>query len=330
MMKVVVTGGAGYAGSILVPRLLNRGYVVKVLDLFMFGENVFDEYKMDRNLIQIKDDIRNEAAVRTAMVDTDSVIHLACISNDPSFELNPDLGKSINYDSIFNLIRYAKDFGAQRFIYASSSSVYGINDSPSITENTELKPITDYSKYKAMCEEVVLRANNSEFATCVVRPATLCGYAPRQRLDVIVNILTNTAVNTGIIKVNGGEQKRPNLHIQDMAELYMWLLELPLEMIAGEVFNVGYQNHTLMELAKIVAEGVNDENVRIETVPTNDLRSYHISSEKIKNSLGFVPKQTIQDAVIDLRMAFNSGLLPNSMTDSRYYNIKRMQEINLK
>lgn len=332
-MKVLVTGGAGYLGSILVPRLLNRGYTVKVLDLYMFGEHIFDPYLEDRNLLQIKGDIRNETAVRTAMMGTDIVIHLACISNDPSFELNPELGKSINYDSIFNLIRYAKDFGSSKFIYASSSSVYGVNDLPNITEEVELKPITDYSKYKAMCEEVVLRNNSPEFVTCVVRPATLCGYAPRQRLDIIVNILTNHAINTGIIKVNGGEQKRPNLHIQDMAELYAWLLELPSEMISGEVFNIGYENHTLIDLAKMVQETIcylAITNIRIEQTPTNDLRSYHISSEKIKNYLGFFPKNTIQNAVYDLYQAFSAGLLPNSMTDSRYYNIKRMQELNLK
>jgi len=193
-----------------------------------------------------------------------------------------------------------------------------------------LEPLTDYSRYKALCEEVLLRYQSPDFTTVIVRPATVCGYSPRQRLDVIVNILTNHAVNTGQIKVFGGDQKRPNIHIQDMVDLYLLLLELPDARIAGKIYNAGYENYTVRQLAEKVRDVVGPDRVKLITVPTNDPRSYHISSEKIARELGFRPKHTIEDAVRDLVQAFADGRLPNSMTDSRYFNIKRMQEIHLR
>jgi nucleoside-diphosphate-sugar epimerase len=258
----------------------------------------------------------------------DAIIHLACISNDPSFELNPELGKSINLDAFEPLVRIAKESGVKRFIYASSSSVYGIKDKPEVTEDMVLEPLTDYSKFKAMCEEILAGYQSPEFTTVTIRPATVCGYSPRLRLDLTVNILTNLAVNKGEITVFGGQQKRPNLHIEDMAALYLLLLELPDDKIAGKVFNAGYENHTVSEIAGMVRTTIGPQ-VQIVTSVSNDNRSYHISSAKIKREIGFVPTHSITDAIQDLKNAFDSDLIPNSLTDARYFNVKQMQNINL-
>jgi nucleoside-diphosphate-sugar epimerase len=327
--KVLVTGGAGYVGSVLVPKLLAEGHNVAVLDLYIYGESLFEEFKEHPRLRQIKGDLRDPEMVRDALWGCDAVIHLACISNDPSFELNPELGKSINYDSFRPLVRAAKAAGVERFIYASSSSVYGIKDDPEVTEELALEPLTDYSKFKAMCEQVLAEERAPGFVTCTLRPATVCGYAPRQRLDVVVNILTNQAFNTRHIKVLGGSQKRPNIHIQDMTDLYVFLLQQPDERIDGEVYNAGFENHTLNQLAEMVRRQVGND-IAVDVVPTNDLRSYHVSSDKMRRKLGFTPKHTIEEAVSDLVSAFRAGKLPNSLDDPRYFNIKRMQEISLK
>jgi nucleoside-diphosphate-sugar epimerase len=259
----------------------------------------------------------------------DAVIHLACISNDPSFELDPALGKSINYDAFFDLVAVAKDSGVQRFIYASSSSVYGVKAEDNVTEELPLEPLTDYSKYKALCEEVLLRAQSPEFTTVVLRPATVCGYSPRLRLDLTVNILTNYAFNKGRITVFGGDQRRPNIHIEDMAAVYLRLLEAPAHLIAGRTFNAGYQNHTVRHLAEIVRSVVG-RSTEVVTTPSDDNRSYHISSERIRRELGFVPSHDIEDAVRGLVDGFEAGRIPDPMTDIRYYNIKTMQALQLK
>jgi nucleoside-diphosphate-sugar epimerase len=327
--NVLVTGGAGYVGSVLVPKLLAEGHKVAVLDLYLYGEHLFDAYKDHPRLRQVRGDLRDAATVREALWGCNAVIHLACISNDPSFELNPELGRSINYDAFRPLVRAAKAAGVERFIYASSSSVYGIKEEPEVTEELPLEPLTDYSKFKAMCEEVLEQERAPGFVTCTLRPATVCGYAPRQRLDVVVNILTNQAFNTRRIKVLGGTQKRPNIHVEDMADLYAFMLQQPDEKIDGEVYNAGYENHSLMQLAEMVKRQVGND-IEVDVVPTNDLRSYHVSSEKMRRQLGFKPKHTIEDAVRGLVHAFRAGKLPNSLEDPRYFNIKRMQEVGLK
>jgi len=328
--QVLVTGGAGYVGSVLVPKLLDKGYRVKVLDLYLYGENVLDAVKDNPNLEQIKGDIRDRALLERMMPGTDALIHLACISNDPSFELDPQLGKSINYDAFFSLIEVSKHCGVKRFIYASTSSVYGIKEEENVTEDLALEPLTDYSKYKVLCEEVLLREQSPDFTVVIIRPATVCGYSPRLRLDLAVNILTNLAVNTGRITVFGGQQKRPNIHIEDVTDLYVRLLELPDEMIAGKIFNAGYENHQVSEIAEMVRKVVGRKGVEITTTPTDDNRSYHISSEKIKCELGFEPKHTIEDAVKDLCDAFKAGKIPNPIDDIRYYNVKTMLANKLK
>ena len=327
--QVLVTGGAGYVGSVLVPKLLQAGYRVKVIDLYLYGDDVLAAVKYHPGLEEIKGDIRDRSLLEKIMPGCDAVIHLACISNDPSFELDPDLGRSINYDAFFDLVDVAKDNGVKRFIYASSSSVYGIKEIENVSEDLPLQPLTDYSKYKAMCEDVLLGKREPGFVTLILRPATVCGYSPRLRLDLTVNILTNHAINNGKITVFGGAQKRPNIHIEDMTDLYVKSLQWPDEAIDGKIFNAGYENHTVTEIAEMVRNVVG-EKVEIVTTPTDDNRSYHISSEKIKMELGFVPQHTIEDAVKDLADAFRAGKIPNSLTDIRYYNIKMMQNLNLK
>ena len=327
--EVLVTGGAGYVGAVLVPKLLKQGYRVKVLDLYMYGRHVLDAVADHPNLEQITGDIRDRALLERVIPGCDAVIHLACISNDPSFELDPDLGKSINYDAFPTLVDVSKDSGVRRFVYASSSSVYGLKKEENVTENLPLQPLTDYSKFKAMCEDVLLKKREPGFVPLILRPATVSGYSPRLRLDLIVNILTNHAVNNHRISVFGGDQKRPNIHIQDVTDLYVQSLEWPEAAINGKVFNAGYDNHSVMEIAGIVRDGVGGD-VEIATVPTDDHRSYHISSDKIRRELGYEPKRSIGDAVGDLVTAFDAGKIPDPLNDIQYYNIKTMQALKLK
>jgi len=327
--QVLVTGGAGYVGGVLVPKLLEHGYRVRVLDLYLYGTEVLNGVKGHPGLEQIRGDIRDRAVVERAMRGTDAVIHLACISNDPSFELDPDLGRSINYDAFLPLVDAARDAGVRRFIYASSSSVYGIKNEPNVTEELPLQPLTDYSKYKAMCEDVLLARRAPGFETVIFRPATVCGYSPRLRLDLTVNILTNHAVHTRTIKVFGGQQMRPNIHIEDMTDLYVQALAWPAAKVDGAIYNAGYENHRVLEIADTV-RGVVGADVRIVTTPTDDNRSYHISSEKIKRTLGFEPRHTIADAARDLVRAMGEGKVPEAMSAERYYNIKLMQRVKLR
>ena len=328
MDTVLVTGGAGYVGSVLVPKLLAAGHRVKTLDLHVFGKQVLEGVKDHPRFQLVQGDLRDVPLLKQIIPGCDAVIHLACISNDPSFELDPSLGKSINYDCFADLVDVSRSSGVRRFIYASSSSVYGIKETPSVTEDLPLEPLTDYSKFKALCEEVLLEKRRPGFTTLILRPATVCGWSPRQRLDLSVNILTNHAVNNRKITVFGGQQLRPNLHIEDMTDLYLKTLRWPAEALDGQIFNAGCQNLKLIEIANIVKQIVG-EDVEIATTTSNDLRSYHISSEKIKRELGWEPKHTVEDAVRDLVAAFAAGRIPEPMTDIRYYNIKTMQALDL-
>lgn len=330
---VVVTGGAGYVGSVLIPKLLAAGHRVRVVDLYIYGEDVLDSVKDNPGLTQIKGDIRNRELMEKALAGADAVIHLACISNDPSYELNPQLGKSINYDAFVQLAELSRLAGIRRFIYASTSSVYGVKEEENVTEDLRLEPLTDYSKYKALCEEHLLGLKSPGFDFLILRPATVCGYSPRLRLDLSVNILTNHAVNKGKITIFGGEQARPNIHIEDMTDLYVKSLAYPAEKINRKIFNAGYQNLKMKDIAVLVRAGVasemNRQDIELATTPTDDNRSYRISSEKIRSELGFTPARTIEDAVRDLCRAFKAGKVPDPLTNPRYFNIKTMQALNL-
>jgi len=325
MRNIFLIGGAGYVGSRLVPMLLSQDYKVSVYDLFIYGDTIDDH----PNLKKIKGDMRDLNKVKKSILGSDTVIHLACISNDPSFDLNPELGKSINFDPFEELVNISKNEGIKNFIYASSSSVYGIKEEKDVDENFSLKPLTDYSKFKAMCEDILIKNNSSEFVATIIRPATVCGYSKRQRFDVVVNILTNLAYNKGEITVFGGDQLRPNINILDMCGAYLHVLNSKNELISGEIFNVGYDNLSVNKIANLVKDNLGKEVV-IRNLPTDDNRSYHISSEKIKNKLGFINKYNIKDAILELKTAFENNLFENSLENEFYFNIKRMKSIELK
>jgi nucleoside-diphosphate-sugar epimerase len=330
--KIMVTGGAGYKGCVLVPKLLKAGYETVVYDLLLFGAAGLPT---DPRLTVVEGDVRDTAKYAQAVHGCDAVIHMACISNDPSFELDPQLSRTINYDCFEPLVAASKKAGVRRFIYVSSSSVYGVSDAPEVTEEHPLVPLTDYNKYKGLCEPILLRYQSPEFTTVIVRPATVCGYSPRMRFDLTVNILTNHAVNRGAITVFGGAQKRPNIHIEDVTDLYVKMLQYPTELVAGDVFNAGYQNHTVAQLAQLAkavveAESPGREPIRIDTTSTNDNRSYHVSSRKIAGKLGYRPNHSIEDAVRDLCHAFKAGKFPDSMTNEDYVNVKTVKKLSLR
>lgn len=331
---VLITGGAGYIGSVLVPKLLRKGYRVKVLDLYIYGDNVLLPHKSDYLLEEIKGDIRDTELLERSLRDCDAVIHLACISNDPSAELDLQLTKSVNCDAFVPLLELSKKHGVGRFIFASSASVYGISEDPNVTEDHPRVPVSEYNKSKAYCEDQLNRFYSDDFSIVTIRPATVCGYSPRLRLDLTVNILTNHAFHKGEITVFGGSQYRPNLHIGDVTDLYVQLLDEPNNRVSGKIFNAGYRNLTVLEIAKAVKRIVEQDypekgDISIRTVPTDDIRSYRISCERIEKELGFKPKKTIEDAVRDLCQAFKRNEFPDTLTSSRYYNVKKMKEINL-
>ncbi len=329
MKKLVVFGGGGYCGSVLVPQLINEGWNVTVFDTFWYGT---DHLPQVSNLHLIQGDVRDLPKVRQALSGQEYVLHLSCISNDASFELDENLSTSVNLDSFEPLVIEAKNAGVKRFAFASSSSVYGVSDSPNVTEDHPLVPLTLYNKYKGMCEPLLFKHTDQNFIGVVFRPATVCGYGPRLRLDLSVNILTNHAVNKGKITVFGGDQLRPNLHIQDYADLCKVVLTAPVEKIANQVFNCGYQNMSIMDIAKTVKRVVEEVfpekgNIPIEVTESNDPRSYHINSDKIKTALGFQPKYSVEDAVRGLCAAFREGRIPASFDDDKYYNVRTMKAI---
>jgi nucleoside-diphosphate-sugar epimerase len=323
--KIIITGGAGYIGSVLVPNLLAKGYEVVVYDVYHYGETFKDIN--DPKLTEVKGDIRDKEKLVEAAKGCDAMIHFACISNDPSFEMNPELGKSINYDAFFNVVEAVKVNKIKRLVYASTSSVYGIKDKEKVVEEDSLEPITDYSKYKAECEKI-LRNLDADFEWVAVRSATVCGYGPRLRLDVVVNILTIHALVNKKVKIFGGEQSRPNINIKDIARVYEMLLEAPKEKINRQSFNAGFQNLTVDEIAKLVMK-VCGPDITSEYVPSDDKRSYNINSDKLSKVLGFKPKYTVEDAIRSIVEAFNKGLIKDGINNPLYHNIKRMKELGL-
>ena len=331
--SIFITGGAGYAGSCLVPELLKKGYKVTVYDIMYYTDKFLP--KKNENLKIIKGDIRDKEKIFTSCKNHDVFIHLACISNDTSFALDEKLSTSINLDAFEPMVKAAKKAGVKRFIYASSSSVYGISDKKNVTEDHPLVPLTLYNKYKGLCEPLLLEQTDNNFEGVIFRPATICGYAPRQRLDLSVNILTNFAVNKKMIKVFGGDQLRPNLHVMDYSDAVQVLIESESKKIKNQIFNVGYQNLSILQIANLVKKVVEQKlpknnKIKIIRESSDDNRSYHINSEKIKNILGYSPKRTIENAVEDLCDAFKNGLLNNSFNEDIYFNINRMKNIKAK
>ena len=332
MKTVLITGGAGYKGCVMVPKLLAAGYRVIVYDLMLFGSDGLPSHP---NLKVIQGDIRDTQAYSEAVQGCDYVIHMACISNDPSFDLDPSLSRTINFECFEPLVLASKKAGVKRFVYVSSSSVYGVSESPEVTEEHPLVPLTDYNKYKGLCEPILFKHQSSDFLCVTIRPATVCGYSPRMRFDLTVNILTNHAYHRGLITVFGGSQQRPNIHIDDVCELYIELLDMPAEKIAGEIFNCGFENQTVDQLADIVKSVVEQEfpdkaPIQIQHTTTNDPRSYRITSRKITEKLGWKPKRNIEDAVRDLCQAFKQGKFQsNTLEDESFINVKTVKKLGL-
>ena len=327
MKKVLVTGGAGYVGHALVPRLLAEGYSVTVYDMLYFGCRLPNH----PSLRVVQGDIRDTKKLTECLAGQHAVLHLACISNDASVELDEKLSQTVNFDCFEPMVVAAKKAGVKRFIFASSGSVYGISDAPSVTEDHPLVPVSLYNKFKGMCEPVLWK-HKSDFFTCaVVRPATICGYSPRTRFDLSVNLLTNQAVKHDKIIVFGGAQMRPNLHIKDMVDAYVLMLKAPRERVHGETFNLGYQNLSILDIAALVkSEMPLGRDIEIITTPSDDLRSYRLNSDKIARVLDFRPRRGIVDGVRDLVRAFGNHLLPNSFDDDWYYNVRTMKKIGAK
>ncbi len=325
MKKIFIPGGAGYVGTVLTEMLLEANYKVTVYDLFIYGDHIKDH----PNLEKIKGDLRDLKKLTKSIKNHNYIIHLACISNDPSYDLNPKLSKSINFDCFESFVKAAKENNIERFIYASSSSVYGIKKEKNVYEDMKLEPLTDYSIYKVMCENILNKYSSENFITINARPSTVCGFSKRQRLDLVVNILTNQAFHTKKIKVFGGDQLRPNIHIKDMCRAYIELIEAKQSLVNKQAFNIGFENFSVLEIANIVKKNMDNE-INLEKVSTDDIRSYHVSSEKIKSSINFKTKYNIDNAVRDLKNAFKENFFKDPLSNEEYFNIKKMQKIDLK
>lgn len=320
---ILVTGGAGYVGSALIPSLLKKGYEVIVYDLYLYGD-VFKNLKHPR-LKEIKGDIRDAERLIHAGRGVDQLIHLACISNDPTFDLNPALGKAINYDGFFNVIQTMEQNQIKRLIFASSASVYGVQEGE-MRETVEPRPITDYSRYKYECEKLL---HHSSINHVILRPATICGYAPRQRLDVVVNILSIDALINKKIQVFGGSQKRPNLNIKDMVDAYQLVLAAPDSLVSGEVFNISHSNLPVLEIANLVKKVLADGRIKLEQVDTQDIRSYHLNTKRMAHILKFQPSYSIEEAIISLKKAYDQGLFIDALNNPLYHNIKMLKQLKL-
>jgi len=333
MKNLLITGGSGYVGSRLIYKLLEETDLNIInFDISLFGDK---HLPVNKKFIYYKGDITNsekfENSIKLNKVDT--VLHLACISNDPTYELNSELSKKINYDCFENLVKISKRNKVKKFIYASTCSVYGISNSPNVTETNDLKPITDYNKYKALCEPILKKYLDDSFIGIIIRPATVCGFSEKMRFDLTVNILTNYGYNKGFIKVFGGEQSRPNLHIDDMCELYKSLILNDIRKFNGEVFNVGTENLKIIEVAnkvkQVLKNKFNKENIDIRVEKSADIRSYMINSDKIKRLYGFEFKKTVDDAIGELCEKFKNGVIQDSFSD-KWSNIKVLSKMENK
>jgi nucleoside-diphosphate-sugar epimerase len=329
--KILVTGGFGYVGSRLVPHLLELGHHVRVLDLMLYTEAglkaleknpAFPQWKGRFECIQ--GDIRNPDEVQRALSGMTTVIHLAAISNDPTGEIDDTLTRQVNFDAVGLLVSLARSSGVKRFINASSSSVFGIKNDANVVESLEPEPLTSYSRYKMLSEWVVASASSPDFCTVNIRPATICGYSPRQRFDLTVNKLTADALAKRVITVHGGEQRRPNVGMSDMINLYGLLVDTDAALINGRTFNFGFENHKVIEIAKIVQGELADLNVEIKVTETLDKRDYHISSKKLLEVLHYQPVSSIRQEVANLRKALSSGEFAD-IDAPEYYNMKFMK-----
>jgi nucleoside-diphosphate-sugar epimerase len=307
-MKIFLTGACGYKGSVLVPKLLKAGHEVVAFDIMWFGNFLAPH----PDLTVVKGDIRDAGAYDLAGID--AIIHLSSVANDPCGDLDPKLTWEISCLATMQLADCARRQGVGRFIYASSGSVYGIKDEEQVTEDLELLPISEYNKTK-MCAERIVLSYRDDMVVQIVRPATVCGFSPRQRLDVSVNMLTMQALISGRITVFGGNQTRPNIHIDDITDLYLFLLDHPEH---DGVYNAGFENISILEIANMVVKHI---NANIVVTPSNDPRSYRVNSDRLL-ATGFRPKKTVEDAITEMIGMYSQGRLKN---EDRWYNLKWME-----
>jgi len=308
-MKILVTGACGYKGHVLVPKLLNRGYSVVALDIMWFGNYL----KPHPNLTIVQGDVRDIDAINLSGID--AIIHLSSIANDPCGDLDPKLTWEVSALATMQLADKAKRQGVKRFIYASSGSVYGVKEELQVTEELELKPLSEYNKTKMVGERVLL-SYSDDMVVQIVRPATVCGVSPRMRLDVSVNMLTMQALSKGKITVFGGTQTRPNIHIDDITDLYLHFIDHPD--VTG-VFNAGFENISILDIAKIVTKHI---PVEIVVTESNDPRSYRVNSDKLL-ATGFKPKKSVEHAVTEIIENYRAG---NLKDEDRFYNLKWMEQ----
>ena len=326
-MNLLITGGSGYVGTRLIYRLLSKNINIHNYDISLFGDNHLPKNK---NFYYHKKDLRDiksfEDVIKKNKIDT--VLHLACISNDPTFELNSKISKEINFTAFEPLVKVSKSNGVKKFIYASTCSVYGVSDQPEVKEDHPLLPITDYNKFKALCEPILNNYVDENFHGVTIRPATVCGYSEKMRFDLTVNILTNFAFNKGFIKVFGGQQKRPNCHIEDMCNLYEKLIFENISAFNGEIFNLGSENLKIIDIAEMIKSLMKtrySKDIEIKIEASSDPRSYHINSDKIKNLLNFEFKYKVNDAINDLLNEFDKGNLKDSF-EEKWSNISTLKK----
>ncbi|MEM4360248.1 MAG: SDR family oxidoreductase [Candidatus Bilamarchaeaceae archaeon] len=325
--NVLVTGGAGYVGSVLVTKLLQLNYYVRTLDIYYFGYRSLSHLRGHLYFDELLGDIRDEPLVVNATSEIDCIIHLACISNDPSFDLDPSLGKSINYDAFLMLFSIIKARGVKLIIFASTSSVYGIKYSELVDEECRPNPLTDYSKFKYYCERILLTSSTDKLYSIIVRSATVCGYSPRMRLDLVPNLFINQACARSELLICGGYQFRPLIHINDITDLYISLLSTSWKNLSGKILNVGYINFSVEDLAEVIISQISYCYVDVKKVDTSDIRSYRLCSNYIKSVLNWSARFTLNQSIYQLKDKINSNLFVNTSNDINYYNIKRMSVI---
>lgn len=318
---VFVTGGSGYIGSVMVPALVMADWQVVSFDREFFGRGAFEHPRLTR----VHGDVRDEPALGAALRSRpfDAVIHLAAVSNDPGSDIDPELTRQINGLACANVMRLAKRAGIKRFLYASSASVYGIKTEPDVNESLALEPLTLYAKYKAEGEAVLRSLVSDDFVGVSVRSATVCGPSPRLRLDLTINILTHQAITKRKLTVFGGTQLRPNVHVADLADFYLALLTAPAAAVNGEAFNVSFSNASVRELADQVVRCV-DPTIPIEVTPSNDLRSYSLTAARAQRVLGFTPRRTVTDAILELTAEYRAGRVPEPDAP-KYRNVEWMR-----
>jgi nucleoside-diphosphate-sugar epimerase len=326
--KILVTGGAGYIGSVLVPKLLLKGYEVKVFDNLTYTDSGIKHLFSHPSFNFIQGDIRDVEKITASVKEIDCIIHLAAISNDPSAELDQELTRKINYDAYLPLIKAAKDSGVKRFINPSSIGVYGINFDNYVGENDPVNPLTEYARCKVKSEQLIKEHSTTEFTAVSLRCGTVCGWSPRMRFDLSVNTLTAVALHNKQLTVWGGDQKRPQIHIDDITDFFVSLVTAPSHKISGRIFNAAGHNTTVMQIAESIKKVLNNNLELISAPPRDDERSYCVSSELIKKELGLSPQKTIENAIEDIVKAYNENLWSDYQLPV-YNNVKQIKDTKL-